>query len=70
MPWRETGVTSRIVIELGLNHGMNVYVLQNGRKISAHKHDRKSNMHASVPASMVIMPGFTPTRPCGATSSI
>ena len=38
--WRQLGVTSRIVIELGNNHGMNVHVLQNGRKISAHRHGR------------------------------
>ena len=28
--WREMGVTSRIIAQLGLNHGMNVYVLSQG----------------------------------------
>ena len=30
--WREMGVSSNIIAELGVNHGMNVYVLSQGRK--------------------------------------
>ena len=41
--WREMGVTSRIIAQLGLNHGMNVYVLSQGRKIAQFKHGRRGN---------------------------
>ena len=39
--WRDAGVTSKIIAQLGLNHGMNVYVLSQGRKIAQYKHERK-----------------------------
>ena len=39
--WREMGVSPNIVTQLGLNHGMNVYVLHRGRKISQSKHTKK-----------------------------
>ena len=39
--WREMGVSSKIIAQLGVNHGMNVYVLSQGRKIASYKHDKK-----------------------------
>ena len=39
--WREMGVNSKIIAQLGINHGMNVYVLSQGRKIASYKHDKK-----------------------------
>ena len=37
------GVTSRIIAQLGMNHGMNVYVLSQGRKIAQFKHGKRGN---------------------------
>ena len=39
--WRETGVSSRTIVSLGLKHGMNVYIMAHGRKLSQHKHENK-----------------------------
>ena len=39
--WRTMGVSSKIIAELGMKHGMNVYVLSGGRKIAQFKHDKK-----------------------------
>ena len=39
--WRDMGVTSKIIAQLGLNHGMNIYILSQGRKIVQFKHDTK-----------------------------
>ena len=41
--WREMGVNPKIIAQLGVNHGMNVYVLSQGRKIASYKHDKKGN---------------------------
>ena len=38
---RDMGVNSTIIAQLGVNHGMNVYVLSQGRKIASYKHDKK-----------------------------
>ena len=35
------GVTSKIIAQVGINHGMNVYVLSQGRKIASYKHSKK-----------------------------
>ena len=35
------GVNSKIIAQLGIHHGMNVYVLSQGRKIASYRHDRK-----------------------------
>ena len=35
------GVSSTIIAEPGMKHGMNVYVLSGGRKIAQFKHDKK-----------------------------
>ena len=35
------GVNSKIIAQPGINHGMNVYVLSQGRKIASYKHDKK-----------------------------
>ena len=40
---RDMGVTSRIISQLGMHHGMNVYVLSQGRKIAQFKHGKRSN---------------------------
>ena len=40
-PWQEMGVTSKIIAQVGINHGMNVYVLSQGRKIASYKHSKK-----------------------------
>ena len=39
--WRELGVSSQMICELGLNHSMNCYVLHHGRKIAEYKHNKK-----------------------------
>ena len=39
--WRDAGVTSKIIAQISLNHGRNVYVLSQGRKIAQYKHERK-----------------------------
>ena len=36
-------MTSRIIAQLGMNHGMNVYVLSQGRKIAQFKHGKRGN---------------------------
>ena len=41
LSWREAGVTSNIISQFGVNHGMNVYVLTGGKKIAQYKHDKK-----------------------------
>ena len=37
----ERWVSQKIIAQLGINHGMNVYVLSQGRKIASYKHDKK-----------------------------
>ena len=40
--WRDTGVSSRTIVSLGPNHGMNVYIMACGRNISQRKHETKA----------------------------
>ena len=46
--WREMGVSSKIIAQLGINHGVHVYVLSQGRKIASYKHDKKGQTGMSV----------------------
>ena len=46
--WRHMGVTSKIIAQLGLNHGMNVYILSQGREIAQFKHGKKGQTGMSV----------------------
>ena len=39
--WQDMGVTSKIIAQLGINHGMNVYVLSQGKHIATFKHTKK-----------------------------
>ena len=39
--WRETGVSARTIVSIGIKHGMNVYIMAHGRNISQHKHETK-----------------------------
>ena len=55
--WREMGVNSKIIAQLGVNHGMNVYVLSQGRKIASYTHSKKANVHFCVLQSTVTMHG-------------
>ena len=46
--WRETSVSSRTIVNLGTRHGMNVYIMASGRKISQHKHDKQGQKSMPV----------------------
>ena len=37
---RETGVSSRTIVSLGLRHGMHVYIMAHGHTILQRGHDR------------------------------
>ena len=57
--WRDAGVSSCIISQFGLNHGMNVYVLSGGKKIAQFKHDKKVSVHVCAMLLMETMHGFT-----------
>ena len=57
--WRETGVSSRTVVALGIRHGMNVYIMAGGRKISQHRHEKGAREPACASQWKGTMPGFT-----------
>ena len=39
--WRELGVSSLMICEIGVNRSMNVYALHQGRKIAQHKTQKR-----------------------------
>ena len=39
--WRETGVSARTIVSIGIKHGMSVYIMAHWRKISQRKHEKK-----------------------------
>ena len=59
LDWRDAGVSSCIISQFGLNHGMNVYVLSGGKKIAQFRHDKKVRVRAYAMLLMVTMLGFT-----------
>ena len=41
--WREMGVTTKIIAQIGESNNMNTYILSGGRKIAQFKHNRTNN---------------------------
>ena len=68
--WREMGVSPNIVTQLGLNHGMNVYVLQHGRKIAQSKHMKRGKRACLCFQWTAITHGSTTPNRCGEASVI
>ena len=45
--WRETGVSARTIVSIVIKHGMHVYIMAHGRKIS--QHYTKTQRQTSLP---------------------
>ena len=65
--WRVTGVSLRTIVNLGIRHGMNVYIMAGGRKISQHKHEKMAKELACALQWKATMLGSTKQRAPAAT---